>query len=182
MQARASVSKAKSTGRGEVSAETLQGLPSEALWALHTMMVAHFHSDQRGPLTWPHVRLFLLPKLKKPAARDGFRGNSLLSVMSKLYMAGVMILVKQWADANLSEEWSRHLLFGFEAGRKCQDMLMCVQAAVQSTEEWPRDRPLVLCSTLYGGATSFRFCFSGHRLRVPPLLEVPTKTTSRPHS
>lgn len=38
-------------GRGGVSAETLQGLSSEALWALRTMLVAHFH-DKLGGVSW----------------------------------------------------------------------------------------------------------------------------------
>lgn len=58
-----------------------------------------------------------------------------------------MVSVKQWADRHLAEAWSRQLLFGFESGCKCEDMLMCVQTAVQTADEWPKDGPLVLCNT-----------------------------------
>lgn len=87
IQARASLSKGWSTGRGDVSAETLQGLSSEALWAIHTMLVEHFEGQHQGPLSWAHIRLFLLPKTKHPENWDQFRGICLLNAMSKLYMA-----------------------------------------------------------------------------------------------
>lgn len=121
IQARASMPEGKSTGRGDLPAEVLQGLSNEALWWPSTTIRAS------GPISWSHNRLYLLP--------------------AKMYMAGVMILVKQWADLHLGSAWSGQLFHGFEPRCKCEDLLVTIQAAVQTSAEWPDSLPLVLCNT-----------------------------------
>lgn len=78
------------------------------------------------PLSWSHIRLFLLPKINKPETWEHFRGICLLHVMSKLYMAGVMLLTRSWAEQHLDSSWTSGLLFGFEADCRCEDLLMCL--------------------------------------------------------
>lgn len=51
IQARASLSRQKSTGRGGVSAEVLQAISSEALWALHDMMSYHYMHASARPMS-----------------------------------------------------------------------------------------------------------------------------------
>lgn len=170
IQARASMTKGKSTGRNDPSAEVLQGLSNEALWIIHTMLIEHYNSEHRGPISWSHIRLYLLPKVRQPLDWDMFRGICVLSVLSKMFMAGVMTLVKQRADLHLGSAWSDQLLYGFEPGCKCEDLLMTIQAAAQTSAEWPSSMPLVLCNTDVRQA--FGFCIAFHGCAVSSLLEL----------
>lgn len=147
LQARAALSRMKSTGRGSASAEVLQALSAEAMWAIHLMLQANFTSSQESPMTWRHIRLFLLPKTRRPGSWSEFRGISLLNVMSKLFMAGVMCLIRERSAEHLSSTCGSPLQFGFEADCKCEDLLACLQQALQAAEEWPAKHSVVIANT-----------------------------------
>lgn len=147
LRARASLSKGKSTGRSAISAEVLQSLSAEALWSLHMLLKAHYEGDGRSPITWTQVRLFLLPELRQPKGWEEFRGICLLNVVSKLFMSGVLILMKDWAKAHLGSDWNDAPRFGFEANCKCEDLLMCLQSRDSMAAEWPRQHRIIVAST-----------------------------------
>lgn len=147
VQARASLSRNKSTGRSAISAETLQALSSDALHALHDMLHAHFHSSDQPPLSWTYIRRFLLPKVKKAVSWDSYRGICLLNVLSKMYMAGIMVLLKEWEETSADVAWREPLLFGFQAECQCEDIFMCLQQSVASAREWPRKYEVCAAST-----------------------------------
>lgn len=94
VQARASPSKQKSIGQGEVCADTLQGRSAEALRAIYEMLKAHFDQAHQSPMTCVDIRLFLIPKVRHPVGWDIFRVICLLNVLSNMYMAGVMCLIR----------------------------------------------------------------------------------------
>lgn len=62
-------------------------------------------------------------------------------------MLGIMLLACVWADKHLGKEWPRHVQSGFAPDRMCENLLTCVQAAVQSAEDWPPACPLVVYNT-----------------------------------
>lgn len=93
------------------------------------------------------VRLFLLPKVRKPADWDEYRGICLLNVVPKFYMPGIMILLRDWASVHLGGAWQEAPLFGFEQTCKCEDLLMSLQCRVAMAVEWPRQHPVVIAST-----------------------------------
>lgn len=107
---------------------------------------AHYDGDGRSPITWTQVRLFLLPKMKNPKGRNEFRGICLLNIVSKLFMSGVMILMKDWAKKHLGN-WNEAPLFGFGASCKCEDLLACLQRRVAMAAEWPRQHPAIVAGT-----------------------------------
>eukprot|EP00973_Karenia_brevis_P038328 5284143-Karenia_brevis.AAC.1 len=57
----------------------------------------------------------MIPKIKNAVDLDDHRGVSLLSVMSKWYMAGLVRLAKIDISRRRYPEWSRVCCFGFEA-------------------------------------------------------------------
>lgn len=123
-----------------------QSLSAEALWSLHTLLKAHYEGDGKSPLTWTQIRLFLLPKMRNPKDWDEFRGICLLNVVSKLFMSGVMILMRDLAKAHLGTDWHESSLTGFEQHNKCEDLLMCLQSRVAMAAEWPRQHPIIVAS------------------------------------
>lgn len=147
LRARASLSKGKSTGRSSISAEVLQALSAEAMWSVHMLLRAHYEGDGGSPLSWTQIRWFLLPKMRRPQDWEGFRGICLLNVVSKLFMSGIIVLLKEWAKAHLGRQWTEAPLFGFEAGCKCEDLLLCLQSRIAMASEWPRRHPIVVAST-----------------------------------
>lgn len=105
----------------------------------------HIHAATM-PMTWIHIRMFLQPRVNKPEAWEHFMGICLFNVMSKLYMSGVMHLTRCWAEQHLDSSWTSSLLFGIETDCRCEDLLMCFQAVVQSGSEWPTQRPVIIAS------------------------------------
>lgn len=124
-RARASLNRQKSTGKGALSAEVLQALSDEGLWAVREMLKLHFETAHDGPMSWTHIRLYLLPKVRRPESWGDFRGICLLKVLSKTYMSGAMLMVKKWAEDDPVSEWNESLLFGFESHSRCEDLVGC---------------------------------------------------------
>lgn len=177
LQARGALGHMKSTGRGPVSAEVLQALSAEAMRAIHLMRQAHFMSFQGSRTTWRHSRLFLLPKVRRPEDWSDVRGICLLNVMSKLYMAGVMRLIRDWTSQHLGAAWGAPLLFGFEADCKCEDLLLfaagsaCRRRMADETPSGERE---------YGREASVRLLVSGCRRRQYGFLEISGSLGARP--
>lgn len=64
-----------------------------------------------------------------------------------MYMSGAMLMVKKWAEDHLGSEWSESLLFGFEPHNRCEDLVGCVQSAVQAAQEWAPRKPIVIINS-----------------------------------
>lgn len=147
--ARAFLSRQKSTGKGKLSSEVLQALSAEALWSSRDAEAA-FRDGAWLPISWTRIRLYILPKVRRPESWGEFRGICLLNVLSKMYTCGVMLMVKRWAEQNLGVEWiepMEPMLFGFEPNSRCEDMVMCVQSAVRAAQEWAPRKPIVVINS-----------------------------------
>lgn len=141
------VDKGNSTGRSAISSEALLSLSSGAPWSLHIMLKTHYKTASATPMSWTRIRLFLLPKSSKPDDWSGFRGICLLNVLSKLFVSGLMVMLRDWSSEHLGRSWRSIPLFGFAQECKAEDLITCLQARVAEASEWPEQRPMVIASS-----------------------------------
>lgn len=147
LRARPALSRGNSTDRSAISSETLLALSSEALWSMHIMLKFHYETAGSSPMSRKSIRLFPLPKSSRPEDWSGFRGICLLNVLSKLFVSGLMVMLRDWTTQHLGRSWHSIPLFGFEQECKAEDLLQCLQARVCEAAEWPVQRPVVVASS-----------------------------------
>lgn len=137
----------KSTGHSAVSVEVIQAIPFEPTWGLHRALSNFYNSEEMSPADWRWVKLMLLTKQRVPKQWDQYRGICLLNVLSKLCMGGAMEIARRWTQEVLGPRWNEPMLFGFERGFQCEDVLGILQGLVDEAVEWGEARPLVAINT-----------------------------------
>lgn len=121
-----------------------------------------------------YTRLLLLPKVKRVVSWESYRGICLLNVMSNMYMAGIMILLREWEDESAGQAWKTPLLFGFQAECQCEDIFMCLQESVPAAKEWPKKFAVCVASAdikpAFDFVTPAIVVDSMYSCRIPPML------------
>lgn len=147
MAERAALNCGKATGTSALSAEVLRYLPTATLWQLHCAMKDLFEEYELPPESWHELMLVLLPKVKTVGAFSDFRGVCLINTMSKMLMAGAVHLGKEYAMANLREQWKDQMIFGLEPGMCTEQISMTLQLMTERATEWPGQRAFwILCA------------------------------------
>lgn len=77
-----------------------------------------------------------------PEGWAGYRGICLLNVFSKLFMGVALEVAKRWASTQISGTLHFTLLYGFEKGSPCEDLLMTLQSLVVEASGRGRRWPL----------------------------------------
>ena len=88
-----------------------------------------------------------VPKNSRPKCLDNFRGISLISVLAKWYMTGLMVLVRERVhQMRLSSRWSRIMVFGFEQHHRCEHIFCGLNILIQRSLEWGQQKPIYIAS------------------------------------
>ena len=92
--------------------------------------------------------MIFISKIGHPTDLDDFRSISLISVLAKWYMAGLMILVKRSVAQMKSWRWRRLMIFGFEENHSCVQITAGLTLLVQRGLEWRNQVPIFILSAI----------------------------------
>lgn len=122
-------------------------MPFQSTWGLHQALRRFYYSEELSPVDWRWIKLMLLPKQTAPRNWEQYRGICLLNVLSNVCMGGEMERARRWTHEVLGARWQAPMLFGFERGFQCEDVLGILQGLVDEATEWGGTRPLVAINT-----------------------------------
>ena len=148
MAARGRMLRGKSSGGDDcIVAEMIQALPWLAAMHVHNMFVQRFRGDTSGePEGWRRAHIVYLAKTVHPTTFKDFRGISLLSVLSKWYMGGLMEFMGDWMSTSCPNRWRSLMVFGFEPGHSPEQVQTCLGLLLQKGVEWSQQMPVYVLS------------------------------------
>ena len=89
-----------------------------------------------------YIYIYLHPKTFKD-----FRGISLLSVLAKWYMGGLMELIRDWVSTSTAGRWTSLMVFGFEPAHSPEMVQAGLNLLLQKGTEWSQQLPIFVSSS-----------------------------------